>query len=645
MNRFDGITKPLMWFMALLLAALTAGCGGSGGASPILGAGTAGIAPTVTATVPLAKTPIVTGVAINSKITATFSKAMDATTISTSTFTLACPAGTAVTGTVSYVAASRVAKFSPTANLPVNTTCTATITTGAKDTTGIALASNFVWTFTTGATADVTRPTVTLSVPAAGATGVATNTAITATFSEDMDPATIDGTSFTVVNTTLGGTAVAGTVSYAVGARTATFTPTTPITLPNNTLFTATIAATATDLAGNGLAGVSTSPLVSNPFAWTFTTGAAADTIPPTVTLLNPADLSTGICLQKTINATFSEAMEPTTIAGTTNFTLQTFGPPLGATLGGVVTYDVPSKIATFTPTAALLANTKYTATVTTGVKDLALNAMAANKVWTFTTGAQACSPVAPIALGTAAPFGNFGGTAGSTNTGISTVITGDMSSTATATSSITGFHDSAPSDIYTETGANVGSVTGKIYSCTNSTTGPNNVAPGSVPNCTIATNVLNDATTAYNTLAGLTGGTDPGAGQLGGLTLAPGVYKAGGGSFLITGTDLTLDGQGDVNAVWVFQMASTLTVGAAGAPRSVILINGAQAKNVFWQVGSSATINAAGGGTMEGTILASSAVSFSTVGNAAITTLNGRAAGLNASVTMVNTHINVPAP
>ena len=96
---------------------------------------------------------------------------------------------------------------------------------------------------------------------------------------------------------------------------------------------------------------------------------------------------------------------------------------------------------------------------------------------------------------------------------------------------------------------------------------------------------------------------------------------------------------------MWVFQTASTLTVGAPAAPRSVILINGAQAKNVFWQVGSSATINGAGGGTMVGTILASAGVSLSTVGNADVVTLNGRAAGLNASVTMTNTIVNVPAP
>jgi hypothetical protein len=93
--------------------------------------------------------------------------------------------------------------------------------------------------------------------------------------------------------------------------------------------------------------------------------------------------------------------------------------------------------------------------------------------------------------------------------------------------------------------------------------------------------------------------------------------------------------------------MAQSLTVGGPGvaAPQSIILTGGAQAKNVFWQVGSFATINAAGGGTMVGTILSQSGASFSTVGNVNPVTLNGRAISLGASVTMVNTVINVPAP
>ena len=96
---------------------------------------------------------------------------------------------------------------------------------------------------------------------------------------------------------------------------------------------------------------------------------------------------------------------------------------------------------------------------------------------------------------------------------------------------------------------------------------------------------------------------------------------------------------------MFVFQMATTLTVGGPGAPSSIILANGAQAKNVFWQVGSAATINAAGGGTMVGTIISRSGIPISTAGNVTLVTLNGRALSLGASVTLVNTVINVPAP
>jgi hypothetical protein len=159
-----------------------------------------------------------------------------------------------------------------------------------------------------------------------------------------------------------------------------------------------------------------------------------------------------------------------------------------------------------------------------------------------------------------------------------------------------------------------------------------------------IAVQAAADALIAYNAMVALPPGMNPGA-NLGGLTLAPGVYTAPGGSLLLTGSDLTLDAQGNANAVWVFQMAASLTVGAAGAPRSVILINGAQPQNVFWQVGTAATINGAGGGTMVGTIIAMAGITFSTAGNNAppFTVLDGRALVLVGPVTMVNTVVNVP--
>ena len=94
--------------------------------------------------------------------------------------------------------------------------------------------------------------------------------------------------------------------------------------------------------------------------------------------------------------------------------------------------------------------------------------------------------------------------------------------------------------------------------------------------------------------------------------------------------------------------MAQTLTVGGPGvaAPQSIVLAGGAQAKNVFWQVGSFATINAAGGGT-HGRARSSPRPAHRSPpsGNVDLVTLNGRAISLGASVTMVNTVINVPAP
>lgn len=248
-----------------------------------------------------------------------------------------------------------------------------------------------------------------------------------------------------------------------------------------------------------------------------------------------------------------------------------------------------------------------------------------------------------PALLGSAEPFGIFGGSAGMTNQGTLTRINnGDIGTIATGTSSVTGFHDSA-GDIYTETPANQGAVSGLIFTCTNSTTGPTSTGPNAA-SCNIATQARLDAEAAYLALAALPPGANPGQ-NLAGLTLAPGTYTAPGGDFLIDGSDLTLDPQGDANAVWVFQMATSLTVGAAAVPYSVILIPPAQAKNVFWQVGSAATINPSGGGTMVGTIISQSGAAFSTAGNVAVVTLEGRALSLVSSVTLVNTVINVPGP
>lgn len=231
--------------------------------------------------------------------------------------------------------------------------------------------------------------------------------------------------------------------------------------------------------------------------------------------------------------------------------------------------------------------------------------------------------------LATAADFAVFGGGDGITNQGLGTVIIGHMGTTGASTM-VTGFHTATFS--YSETATNVGSVIGNVYT---------DAPEGSLVHLEIAKQAAGDVLAAYNDLAGRPAGIDPGAGQLGGLTLESGVYKSASGDFLVTDSDLTLDAKGNTDAVWIFQMAGTLTVGTPTAPASIHLINGAQAKNVFWQVGSSAIINSAGGGIIAGTIIADAGVVFSTAGNASTMILNGRVLSLTSAITMVNTIIN----
>ncbi len=639
------------WLAAFLVGALTA-CGG--GSDPVLGFGSgsggAAAPPTVTAVTPLVNA---TGVPTNTNvITAAFSEAMAPITGSAS-FTVTCAAPcVSPTGTVTLDSTKRVATFMTGSALAPATTYTATVTGAQSLATGLALASPYVWSFTTGVVADSTRPRVISTVPATTSpgptTGVATNSAVSALFTEDMSPASINASSFTLV-CAAPCTSPAGSVSYAVGNRTAVFTPAAP--LAANTTYTATVTTAATDLAGNALAGNQAPLPAASNYIWTFTTSATpAPAANVSVQSTNPAAGAANVCTTATINATFNVPsglqMDPSTI----NSSVFTVTGATPVTASSVVLDNATGKIATFTPAAPLTAGTTYTAKIkggATGAKDLAVpaNTMLADATWTFTAVTCATPPSSAVALGSASLFGAFGGSAGTTNQGLNTIINGNLGTTAVSTA-VTGFHDAGPGCTYTETPLNVGTVNGLIYTAAPPPT-VGCPSEGTATTFAIASAARADALAAYNALVAMPGGPDPGAGNLANKTLAPGTYTANAGSFKIEGGNLTLDAQGNANAVWVFQMATTLTVGGPGAafPSSIIMTNGAQAKNVFWQVGSAATINAGGGGTMVGTIISQSGVSISTPGNVAIVTLNGRALSLGASVTMVNTVINVPAP
>lgn len=322
---------------------------------------------------------------------------------------------------------------------------------------------------------------------------------------------------------------------------------------------------------------------------------------PPTVITVTPPNASTLVCPNTAlVTATFSKPMNAATI-NTTTFTL-TMG---GASVAGAVTYVAATDIATFTPSAALAPSTAFTATITTGAQDQFGNGLAANFVWTFTTSPTCPPPAGAIALGAACGFGILAGSTVTNVAGTATTVSGDVGVWPGA--AITGF--GAPA-----------SITGAFHA-----------------GDAVAMTAQGDLTTAYNNAAGAAGGAVLTA-DIGGQTLPPGVYKTTSAqpSLGITG-NLTLDGKGDPNAVWIFQIVSTLTTAAGNS--QIILINGANSHNVFWQVGSSATLGTTT--KFSGTIMAQASISITTGA-----TLNGRALARTGAVTLdTNTVVVPPCP
>jgi hypothetical protein len=203
---------------------------------------------------------------------------------------------------------------------------------------------------------------------------------------------------------------------------------------------------------------------------------------------------------------------------------------------------------------------------------------------------AQAPAALAPVYLGSAANFAVLGAST-VTNTGPS-IINGNLG--VWPGTAVTGFNPP-------------GAVNGTIYDLGN----------------TVAQHAQASLAIAYNDAAGRTVGVIGVAGDLGGQTLAPGLYKSTS-SLMITG-DLTLDANGDSNAVYIFQIASALTVNTQAR---VVLSGGAKAANVFWQVGSSATLGTYS--AFKGTIMAYASVTLATGA-----TLDGRALAKVAAVTL----------
>jgi len=348
---------------------------------------------------------------------------------------------------------------------------------------------------------DTTAPTVSSTVPLDQATGVALNSTVNDIFSEGMNAATLTTATFTLKQ---GSTPVSGAVTYA--GTTTTFTP--------------------------------------------------ASNLTPTVSSTIPLDLATGVALNTAVTAVFSEAMNPATLTIAT-FTLKQGSTPVSAAVNYVGTTT------TFTPAGNLTANTVYTATITAGVKDSAGNALAANKVWSFTTGTTLAAGPAPVILGTAGNYVILAKAAISA-TGV-TAVTGNLGLSPAAASFITGFSLIADATNVFSTSS---LVTGQVFAADNTVPTPSNL-----------TTAVLDMMTAYTDAAGRAPDvTELGAGNIGGMTLVPGVYKWGTGVLIPANVTLS----GGPNDVWIFEIAQNLVMSAG---TRVNLIGGAQAKNVFWQV------------------------------------------------------------
>jgi hypothetical protein len=360
---------------------------------------------------------------------------------------------------------------------------------------------------------------------------------------------------------------VTGTVTYDATNKIGLFKPS-PDFSPN-TAYNASITVGAKDMSGTALAA---------PFNFAFTTRATSDISAPNIIAVNLVAGATCVPQTQTIQVTFDEQMDPLTINPSTFFIQG---------VAGAVTYNVATQMATFTPSASLAAKTTYTIVVTTGATDLG-GVPAAPFQQAFTTGPCTGGGTQPVAL--CPGIGNFSVLAGTTvtNTG-STVVSGDVG--VCPGTAVTGFPP--------------GSTGGTIH-----------IADGAA---SLAQATL---TAGYIDAAGRSGGTSV-AGDLVGQTLTAGVYTST--SSLAESGDLTLDAQGNPSAVFIFQISSTLTTGSGS---HIVLANGAKACNVFWQVGSSATLGT--NSVFKGTIMALTSISITTGVN-----LEGRALARNGAVTL----------
>jgi len=405
------------------------------------GSGTDTTPPTVTAQSPAVGA---TGVAATATVSATFNEALDAATVNTSTFELRNAANALVAATVSYNATNRTATLTPGTALTAGATYTATVKGGAtdprvKDVAGNALAANITWSFTiapagTQACSGVTSIWPTNPTPSIVSDGDTSSVELGVKFRSSVN-GFICGVRFYKGSANTGnhvgklwtstGQLLASAQfqnETASGWQQVSFTS--PVAITANTTYIASYLAPVgrysansnyftsgvssgslyafnnTESGGNGVylygaGGFPVNTYQSSNY-WVdvlFSTDTGPDTTAPTVTSTSPANGATGVIPASALTATFSEAVDGTTV-NTTTFELRG---PSNTLVPATVAYNSATRTATLTPTNSLAASTSYTATVkggANGVKDLAVpaNALASDVSWSFTTGVDPCS-------------------------------------------------------------------------------------------------------------------------------------------------------------------------------------------------------------------------------------------------------------
>ncbi|HET8864541.1 MAG TPA: Ig-like domain-containing protein, partial [Gracilimonas sp.] len=293
-------------------------------------------------------------------ISASFSEALDDASVNSSTFMIS-QNGNSVSGSIGL--SGSTVSFTPNNDLPYEAEVKAVITTGVKDGAGNSLPANYEWSFVIMDEPDNTPPQIQSVNPSDDERDVSVDMVISASFSEALDDASVNSSTFMISQN---GNSVSGSINLS--GSTISFTPNND--LPYEAVVTAVITTGVKDEAGNSLPAN---------YEWSFVIMDEPDNISPEVISTSPADNARDVDVDSDITATFSEPMNESSISNSTIIVTRQ-----GRTVSGSVSYS--DNTVTFNPDGDLRDDRTYRVTITTGVEDLAGNALENDVTWTFRT-------------------------------------------------------------------------------------------------------------------------------------------------------------------------------------------------------------------------------------------------------------------